>query len=402
MHSPLSTTFMRLKIAIASAALAIAGIAVPAAFGQATRVRPLYQQQQNGQPGMQGQPGQQQPGQLPQAQQPNAQVPPPVGPQGGDLMLGPGDILQIQVADEPDLNGKYLVSDAGELAIPMLPKPVHAAGLTTSQVQQSIAKALKDAEILNQPVVSVFVDEYHSHTVTVVGAVVRPGLYPIETHTTVLQAISEAGGLLPNAGNMVTVAKAGTQAAATLQTVASKPQGPGQPGVNAKGKPSVQNASLTTPPVSSRDVVHLDFGKLTSGKDPSVNIEVKAGDVVSVGTAPVIYIVGAVMKPGAFAVQSDDSKITVLQALALVEGMTPVASPGHAIIVRNSGSEKDRQEIPINIDKLKKGKQLDQYLQANDILFIPDSGMKKSLHALGSIAARSAENVAGYGALGVF
>lgn len=392
---------MKIKIAIASSALALAGVAIPAAFGQATRVAPLYQQQQNDQ--QNGQPGQQQPGQLPQAQPPNAQVPPPVGPAGGDLMLGPGDIVQIQVADEPDLNGKYLVSDAGDLAIPMLPKPVHAAGLTTSQVQQSIAKALKDAEILNQPVVSVFVDEYHSHTVTVVGAVVRPGLYPIETHTTVLQAISEAGGLLPTAGNVVTVAKAGTQAAATLQAVASRPQGSGQPGAN--GKSSVQNASLTTPttpPVSSRDVVQLDFGKLVSGKDPSVNIEVKAGDVVSVGTAPVVYIVGAVVRPGAFAVQSNDSKVTVLQAIALVQGMTSVAAPKRALIVRNSASLKERREIPINLDKLKTGKQPDEYLQANDILFIPESGMKKSLHALGSVAARAAEQVAGYGALGAF
>jgi len=235
----------------------------------------------------------------------------------------------------------------------------------------------------------------------VVGAVVRPGLYPIETHTTVLQAISEAGGLLPDAGNIVTVAKAGTQAAATLKATAAKPQNAGRPGMDANGKPAVQKASFQ-PPMSDRDVVRLDFGKLVSGKDPSVNIEVRAGDVVSVGTAPVVYIVGAVVRPGAFAIQSNDSKVTVLQAIALVQGMTPVASPKHAIIVRNSASLKERREIPVNLDKLKTGKQPDQYLQANDILFIPESGMKKSLHALGSFAAHAAEQVAGYGALGAF
>lgn len=400
MVSPLKNKISRVKIAIAATSLLLAGAAVPAAFAQATRVAPLYQQQQNGQPGLQGQPGQQ-PTQFPQAQQPNAQMAQPTGPQGGDLVLGPGDVLQLQVADEPDLNGRYLVSDAGDVAIPMVPKPVHAAGLTTTQLSQSIAQALKAAEILKQPVVSVFVDEYHSHTVTVVGAVVRPGLYPIETHTTVLQAISEAGGLLPDAGNIVTVAKAGTQAAATLKATAAKPQKAGQPGIDANGKPAIQKASFQ-PPMSDRDVVRLDFGKLVSGKDPSVNIEVHAGDVVSVGTAPVVYIVGAVVRPGAFAIQSNDSKVTVLQAIALVQGMTPVASPKHAIIVRNSASLKERQEIPVNLDKLKTGKQADEYLQANDILFIPESGMKKSLHALGSFAAHAAEQVAGYGALGAF
>jgi polysaccharide biosynthesis/export protein len=394
MSSPLTNHAATPKFVLGLAALLFIAAAfaadAPVALAQATRVAPLYQEQQqnqNGQSSIQTQTGQQ-PGALPQAQPPNSQLPPPIGPEGGDLVLGPGDVLQIQVADEPDLNGKYLVSDSGDLAIPMVSKPIHAGGLTTTQVSQSIAKQLKAAEILQQPVVSVFVDEYHSHTVTVVGAVVRPGLYPVETHTTVLQAISEAGGLLPNAGNMVTVAKAGSAAATTLQAEAARPQ---------SGGASIRNASLQTPSASDRDVVHLDFANLVSGKDPSVNIQVKAGDVVSVGTAPVIYIVGAVTRPGAFAVQSDDSKITVLQAIALVQGTTSVASAGHAVIVRNSGDSKDRKEIPVNLDKLKTGKQPDQYLQANDILFVPESGMKKGLHALGDAAAHAASEVAGYG-----
>jgi polysaccharide biosynthesis/export protein len=384
MISPLVSRVTKLGIALAGVGALFAASVAPAAFAQATRVPPMYQQDQNGQTGQQNQPGQ--PGaQLPQTQPPATQGP---VPQGGDLVLGPGDVLQLQVADEPDLDGKYLVSDSGDLAIPMVSKPVHAGGLTTTQVSQAIAKELKSAEILQHPVVSVFVEQYNSHTVTVVGAVVRPGLYPVETHTTVLQAISEAGGLLPSAGNMVTVAKGGSQAATTIKAEASRTQRPGA---------GIQNASLETGPASGRDVVHLDFGNLVSGKDPSVNIEVRAGDVVSVGTAPVVYIVGAVIKPGAFAVQSDDSKITVLQALALVQGMTPVASAGHAVIVRNSGDLKDRKEIPIDINKLKTGKQPDQYLLANDILFIPESGMKKSMHALGDAAAHAASEVAGYG-----
>jgi polysaccharide biosynthesis/export protein len=407
MISPLSsgTKIAKLSMILPAAALLVVATAVPGAFAQATRVAPLYQQSQGDQPGVQNQPGQQPGFQMSQASPPNGQALPPSAPRGGDLVLGPGDVLQIQVADEPDINGKYLVSDSGDLAIPMVPKPVRAGGLTTSQVSRSIEKALKTAEILQNPVVSVFVEEYNSHTVTVVGAVVRPGLYPVETHTTVLQAISEAGGLLPNAGNMVTVAKAGSTAATTLRAEAARPQSVGNAMVEAsaaesghqKGGAAIQNASLETTPPTGRDVVHLDFGKLVSGTDPSVNIEVRAGDVVSVGTAPVVYIVGAVTKPGAFAIESDDSRITVLQALALVQGMTSVASAGHAVIVRNSGSEKDRKEIPLDINKLKTGKQQDPYLEANDILFIPESGMKKSLHALGSAAAHAASEVAGYG-----
>lgn len=388
MVSPLTSSKVLLRVALAGVAVLVAAAVVPVVFGQATRVPPVYQQNPNTQPGQQGQPGQT--GQQ-QGQGVNPQVPVPSGPRGGDLILGPGDVLQIQVADEPDLNGKYLVSDGGDISVPMVPKAVHAEGLTTSQLSSAIAKELKEAEILQQPVVSVFVEEYHSHTITVVGAVVRPGLYPVETHTTVLEAISEAGGLLPNAGNEVTIAKAGSSSAVALQAAAAKP------GPDTNKSAGVKNTSLETTSGSSRDVERLDFSKLISGKDPSLNVQVKAGDVVSVGTAPVIYIVGAVTKPGAFSVQNTTSQITVLQALALVEGMTSVASAGHAVIVRNSGNEKERKEIPINIDKVKTGKQPDQYLEANDILFIPVSGMKKSLHALGDAASKAASQVAGYG-----
>jgi polysaccharide biosynthesis/export protein len=394
MKLPQIDRMAKLRLAIASVALSMAVVPVfiGVAFGQATRVQPQYQQNppQGGQPGQPAQAGQSIPGQNP-AQNPNAQLPaPPAAPRGGDLVLGPGDVLQIQVADEQDLDGKYLVSDSGEITVPTVPQPIHATGLNTTQLAAAIGKGLKEAKILQQPVVSVYVEEYHSHTVTVVGAVVRPGLYPIETHTTVLDVISEAGGLLPNAGNAVTVAKAGSPTAESL--TATKPQAspPGQ--ANAA---TMQNASLekSTPVLTSRDTIKLDFSKLTTGKDPSLNIEVKAGDVVSVGTAPVIYIVGAVMKPGAFAVQNDRSQITVLQALALVEGMTPVASPGHAVIVRNSGEVKERKEIPIDISKVQKGKGNDQYLEANDILFIPESGMKKTLGGIGRAAVSAASGV---------
>jgi polysaccharide biosynthesis/export protein len=409
--------FQNPRVAIVSAALLLAA-ASPIAFGQAVRVNPLYQNQQNqqnqngAQPQAQ-QPGQSMPGQFPQAQAQgqNGQLPPPSMPRGGDLVLGPGDVLQIQVADEQDLDGKYLVSDGGEITVPSVPDPVHATGLTTTQLANSIAKALKDAKILQHPVVSVYVEEYHSHTVTVVGAVVRPGLYPIETHTTVLQVISEAGGLLPTAGNFVTVAKAGapaqksieaaqtaslrTQPAGTNPSVGTNPPAAKPAGANGA---AIHNASLTAPePPEGPGITKLDFSKLVSGKDTSVNIEVHAGDVVSVGTAPVVYIVGAVTKPGAFAIEGDRSEITVLQALALVEGMTSVASAGHAVIVRNSGDPKNRQEIRIDINKVEKGKGTDQYLAANDILFIPESGRKKTFKSLGNAAVTAASEAVGYG-----
>ncbi|HWG58391.1 MAG TPA: SLBB domain-containing protein [Candidatus Acidoferrales bacterium] len=293
-------------------------------------------------------------------------------PRGGDLILGPGDIIQIQVANDPDISGKYLISQSGDLRVPTIPRPIHAMDLSTSQLSDRISKALVQAQILKEPVVSIFVDEYHSHTVTVVGAVQKPGIYPVEVNTTVLQAITEAGGLLTTAGSSVTVTRAKAE---------EKSAGP--------AKLEKVNDSATQLTVSVADMV--------AGRNGAANVMVHAGDVVNVGTAPIVYVVGAVTRPGAFAIQSNNSEITVLQALALVEGVTPVASAKRAIIVRDSTDPKNRKEIPVNIPKMMSGKEADQYLVANDILFIPESGLKKTLHRMGDVAIGAATEVAGYG-----
>lgn len=384
-------------LALVTGAAAIAFSTAPVAFSQgATRVNPQYQQTQPGQPNQVGQPPNQ--NQLPPQQQGQQGQPPLPGtmPRGGDLILGPGDVISLQVADDPDIAGKYLVADSGEISIPTVPNPIHAGGLTTSQLSKAIAKGLKDAQILNDPVVSIFVEEYHSHTVTVLGAVVRPGSYPVETHTTVLDVISEAGGLLPSAGSLVTIAKRGTPEAAAAVTTpagATSAVASNAATINASGAASVKNASFEKTPVvlpENGNVTRIDLHMLVTGKDPNMNIEVKAGDVVSVGTAPVVYVVGAVTRPGAFAIEGDKSQITVLQALSLVEGMTPVAASSKAMIVRGS-ADKDREQIPININKVMSGKDKDQYLLADDILFIPESGRKKTMQKAGQAAVGAAQ-----------
>lgn len=393
MKSRVSSRTQGLMLGIAAGALLIGS---PASFGQgATRVTPQYQQTQPGQTGPVGQTPTQ--NQLPQQQGLGQPAPPASMPRGGDLILGPGDVISIQVADDPDIAGKYLISDSGEISIPTVPDPIHASGLTTSQLSKGIAKGLKDAQILNDPVVSIFVEEYHSHTVTVLGAVVRPGSYPVEKHTTVLEVISEAGGLLPSAGNLVTIAKGGTPAAAMVAAnPAGTPTAPNNPTTKTvSGAPTVQTASFEKTPVvlpDNPDVTRIDLHKLVNGNDPNLkNVEVKAGDVVSVGTAPVVYIVGAVTRPGAFAIEGDRSQITVLQALSLVEGLTPIAKPSHAVIVRESADPKNREEIPIDISKVMSGKATDKYLLADDILFIPESGGKKAMQRVGQAAAGAAQ-----------
>jgi polysaccharide export outer membrane protein len=208
-----------------------------------------------------------------------------------------------------------------------------------------------------------------TQNVSVLGAVMRPGVYPIEKPTTVMDLISVAGGLAPNAGDSLTISHH-TEAGGTSGPAAVSPM-----------HVTLSSVNLTA---------------LMSGRESSVNAFVQAGDVVTVNTAPVVFVVGSVGKPGAFAVQDRNSQMTVLEAVAMAEGPTPTAALSRTIIIRKSSSDSERQEIPLDLKKLMRGKEKDQVLEANDILFIPQSGLKASTRRLGDIGAQAAVTMAAY------
>jgi polysaccharide export outer membrane protein len=290
-----------------------------------------------------------------------------------DYVIGPGDVLTVTIGDSPEMSGRYRVSDSGEITLPSVLEPIKAVGLTAPKLSTAVAAALKDADLLRNPVVNVFVEEYRSRNVTVLGAVNKPGVYGLDRPTTLLQALSLAGGLTPLAGNTITVMR---------------------PDQDSAGKGASQTgASLP----SDRPTFKVDMSSLLEGKDPSLNFVLRAGDVVSVANAPVVYVIGAVVKPGGYVLQDPKSGITVLQALALAEGLQPIAAAKRSMVIRRSASATDRQEIPIDLAKLMTRKIQDQMLEANDILFVPESGMKKSLHQAGAVVVSGLNGIAIYG-----
>jgi polysaccharide export outer membrane protein len=287
----------------------------------------------------------------------------------GGYMIGVGDILDVHVNDEEDISGRYQVDQDGKLRLPLLSNTFSAAGSTTFELARQVSDELKKQDILREPAVTVLIVRGMTQNATIVGAVVRPGVYPIEKTTTLVELISTAGGLAPNAGNIVTITHHSEE-----ETSGAKDSG----GVNLKTRP----INVTT---------------MLTGHDPSSNPEIHAGDVISISNAPVIFVVGAVIKPGAFAVQDQRGQMTVLQAVAMAEGTTPTASLGRAIVVRNSSSQTQRQEIPVDLKVIMKGKSEDPVLEANDILFVPTSGLKAGLRRMGDIATGAAGQAAGYG-----
>jgi len=282
-----------------------------------------------------------------------------------DYTIGPGDVLTITVADAPEFGGKYRVGDAGSIQLLGVAKPVAAEGKNTAQLSQAIRQALIDAKQLRDPQVTVFVDEYHGRTVTVLGAVNKPAVYSLQKKTTVLEAISAAGGALPNSGNTVTVVRGKASAEATQTAVGS--------------------------------VEIIDLARLSTGKDVSGNVEVRSGDIINVSAAQLVYVVGAVAKPGGFVMSNPAEGLSATQAVALAQGFAPGASIHHGLIVRQSTSDQSRREIPVDLAKLMAGQETDVLLAPNDILYVPASRGRKTLKAMGDVAMATVNGIAIYG-----
>jgi polysaccharide export outer membrane protein len=296
----------------------------------------------------------------------------------GGYMVGTGDLLDIRVAEEDDMTGRYQVMPDGSVELPLLKNPIQAAGLSTFDLAKSIRAELQKEDLIKDPSVTVFIERGMSENVTVLGQVSRPGTYPIEQNTTVIDAISMAGGLTPTAGQY-----------ATINEHAQQSVPPAHPGSGE----TAQGSSLQ----QTDKVISVDLQEIMSGSRPSANIQVHPGDVITISDAATVYVVGAVTRPGAFTVQDQANGITVMRAIALVEGTQPTASLGKTIIVRNSTDEKKREEIPVELDKIMKGKAPDPVLQANDILFVPQSGFKQGMHRAGDFAVIAASEIVGYG-----
>lgn len=296
---------------------------------------------------------------------------------GRDYPIGVGDVLNIAIVGAPESSGRFRVAATGSIMLPGLRQPIRADGLTAADLSKSIGEALKAAELLREPMVNVFVEQYHSRTISILGAVNRPGVYPLEKPTTLLEALSLAGGVAPAAGPTATILRRGPP--------------PGTEGLAEADRAGFDNDWTQT--------VHLP--KLMEGKDPSLNIELHPGDVVNVSTAPVVYVMGAVMRPGGFVLPDSRSGVTVLQALAMAAGLKPISGARRSFIIRRSASGNDRQEIPINVAKLMAGKLHDQALEPNDILFIPESGSRKALARVSEAAIGGLNTVAIYSGIRV-
>jgi polysaccharide biosynthesis/export protein len=270
----------------------------------------------------------------------NAESAPP--PPTESLLIGPGDLLRITIVREAELDQHIRVLDSGSIVL-ALAGPVSVQGLTPAQAAARIADAYRTGKFLLHPEVSVFVEEYATATVTILGEVAHPGSFRIDAPRTLIDVLSLAGGLTSLADRHIVIQRAG------------------------------KNAERVRAFLPNRADDALD-----------ANLLVHPGDTVLVPKAGIVYVLGDVAHPGGYVMQND-SQLTVLQAIALAAGASKTASEKRVRLVRNVDGITRSLDLPLR--DMERGRDPDVPLQANDILYVPFSLAKNISLGIANITA---------------
>lgn len=249
-----------------------------------------------------------------------------------DYRLGPRDLVEVTVAQDPSLNTETRVGPDGTIALPILGN-VEVGSMSPSEAANHIA-ALLEAQILTRANVSVVVKEFQSDAVSIFGEVEKPGKIPVVRNMTLLQAITAAGGPTSSAGQTIKVLR-------------------------------VASNGLTSQ-------LELNLQQLLDGS-PDVNIPLEADDVISVPHDPEIsiYLLGEVMNPAAVRFKQSQ-RATLLKAIAEAGGFTDRANRSRIEIIREDGAGEDVR-MTVDVDRMMKGDQPDVRLQNGDRIYVRQS-----------------------------
>jgi polysaccharide export outer membrane protein len=348
-----------------------------------------------------------------------------------DYIIGSGDTISIDVYDVKELSRDVRVSQTGTIGLPLIPVRLQVKGLTETQAEQKIAEVLQANGLVTHPEVSVSVKDRKSKPITVVGAVPHPMVYQAERPVTLLEVLAEAGGVTPDAGDTAIVTRPISAPADTAQApeignedvIPFTPQDVIPPSSNNSNNnvaasdgsavdrsqpvPSVapvtpapnsnfpsaevaaKDAPVPTMPPPSANTITVNLNQLMESGDPVNNIILQAGDIVTVPHAGIVYVIGAVGRPGGFVLANDRVQMTTLKMLALAGGLNLTAKSNRAVIIRRDRQGQQHEQV-VDLQKVVERKAEDVRLEASDILYVPDSKAKKVLY-------RAAETAIGVG-----
>jgi polysaccharide export outer membrane protein len=267
------------------------------------------------------------------------------------LTLAPGFLVSLNVLDDPDLVGTFRIDQQGDLSLPIL-GTMHVAGETVSEARVQIQSALLKNQILNDPQVNLTVLEYTVPQVTIIGEVASPGRYPLLVPRSLVDVLAFAGGATLTAGNQVQITRG-----------------------SASAEPILVDYSRATDPHAVNTVM------------------VDPGDIVLVKQAGIVYVLGAVNRPGGYVMQ-EAGTLNVLQAISLANG-TAIAANTSTIHLLRRNDQGVVVDIPLSFKKLVRGQSADVQLQARDVVYVPTDKLK-AIFSNGSSILASASSASIY------
>jgi polysaccharide biosynthesis/export protein len=271
-----------------------------------------------------------------------------------DYVVGPEDLLDVQIFGQEDLNRQVRVNGEGEVTLPLVGS-VKVAGLSPKTIEKRLNQAY-GSNYLRNPQVSLSVKEYRHQRVSVTGAVDKPGYYEIIGPRKLLEVLAMAGG--PQ--NKATDAKAGD----TVHVI------------RQQGSPQTEV---------------IDLKRLQVQMDPQANILIHSGDVVHVPFAGTAYVLGGVNRPGAIAVRD---ALTLRQALAMAGGPDPTLAASQVNVMRLD-EHRNPTTITAHLGKVISGKEADVPLKDNDVVVVNVSSLKRSLFVFNKLIPGGGGSVSG-------
>lgn len=260
-------------------------------------------------------------------------------------LLGPGDVLEIRVFGQHDLNSTVQVDSEGNLSSLPFVEPIPARCRTERQVQKDIALAY--SRLIKDPQVSVrIIDRKSRQPASVAGAVRNAGKVPTEREIRLNELIAASGGLTE-------------KAAGTIQILHTEPLLCPGPGDEAEGLPVAGTA------------IPLQVIKISDLQKGTANPVIRSGDLVLVTEAEPVYITGSVVAPGSIMLRDD---LTLSRALGMAGGTRKEAKLSEIRIYRQKGTA--RQEIiKVDFEAVKKNQKPDVVLQPYDVIEVSDTGL---------------------------
>lgn len=252
------------------------------------------------------------------------------------IAIGPGDSIVVTVFDIKDLSNEFRVSQSGQIDMPLIGK-VRVAGLTTNEAAAAIQARLKDGGFVLHPQVTVQVSEYATQGADVMGEVGRPGIYPTLGTRRLLDLLTLAGGVTSSAGNLVTI-------------------------------------------IHRRDPhhpVYLALAQNAEGYKLQANPVILPGDTIVVQKSGIVYILGAVQRPGGYLIDNNEP-LTLMEALTLAGGNSLTSNDRDVRLIRKVKSGKE--EIKLNLNKIYLGKEADIAVNNGDIVYVPSSNVKTFIY----------------------